>query len=53
MSQNTLEERLEALFGIIQTLETYCHVFATNEKLHIMAQTEINDILNELKSREQ
>jgi hypothetical protein len=52
MSQNTLEERLDALCSIIATLEKYRHVFETDEKLHTMVQTEINDIVEQLEARE-
>lgn len=51
MSHNTLEERLDALRDIIERLEKYRHVFETNERLHTMVQTEIDDILNELEAR--
>jgi hypothetical protein len=53
MSQNTLEERLDALCSIMAKLQDYSHVFETDEKLHTMVQDEINDIVNELESREQ
>jgi len=53
MSQNTLEERLDALCSIIAKLQDYRHVFEADEKLHTMVQDEINDIVNELESREQ
>lgn len=52
MNQNTLEERLDALCSIIATLEKYRHVFETDEKLHTMVQTEINDIVEQLEARE-
>lgn len=52
MSQNTLEERLDALCSIIATLEKYRHVFETDEKLHTIVQTEINDIVEQLEARE-
>jgi hypothetical protein len=52
MNQNTLEERLDALCSIIAKLEQYMHVFETDEKLHTMVQTEINDIVEQLEARE-
>jgi hypothetical protein len=52
MSKNTLEERLDALCSIIATLEKYRHVFETDEKLHTIVQTEINDIVEQLEARE-
>ena len=51
MSVNTLEERLDALCAIIAKLEQYQHVFETDEKLHTMVQTEIDDIVEQLEAR--
>jgi len=51
MSVNTLEERLDALCAIIAKLEQYRHVFETDEKLHTMVQTEIDDIVEQLEAR--
>lgn len=53
MSQNTLEERLDALSSIICKLHDYRHVFEHDENLLTMVQEEINDIVNVLESREQ
>jgi hypothetical protein len=54
MSTNTLEERLDALCSTIAKLtQDYRHVFEADEKLCVMVQDEINDIVDELESRQQ
>ena len=47
-----LGERLNCLHGIMAKLDRYSHVFETDEKLCVMVQDEINDIVEQLDARE-
>ena len=51
-STYALEERLDALCSIMAKLKECWHVFDADEKLQTMVQDEINDVVDELETRE-
>jgi len=54
MSINTLEERLAALSTILGMLTNdYRHAFDSQEDICLMVHEQIDEVVNELDSREQ